>query len=70
MIVSEVKKFRVFRNITQHELSKITGICINTIRLIESQEHVNISIPKYQYIKKIADALEVNVESLLFKIDD
>jgi transcriptional regulator with XRE-family HTH domain len=70
MIVSRVKAIRYFKGITQLQLSNMTGLCINTIRLVEDQKYVNEHIPKYTVISRIANALDVPKEKLIFKEDD
>lgn len=70
MIISRVKAIRYFKGITQLQLSNMTGLCINTIRLVENQDYINKHVPKYTVISRIANALDVPREKLIFREDD
>jgi transcriptional regulator with XRE-family HTH domain len=65
-IAMKMKFFRKVRNMTQEELSKISGINYVLIRKYET----GARYPKYDQLKIIAEALGVNVTEFLdFNID-
>ncbi len=58
---SKIKKLRKIKKMTQSELADIIGVKTITIRKYESDERE----PKFEIIEKLADALNVDVFSLL-----
>ncbi|MDB1956622.1 helix-turn-helix domain-containing protein [Clostridium tertium] len=58
---SKIKKLRKIKKMTQSELADIIGVKTITIRKYESDERE----PKFEIIEKLADALDVDVFSLL-----
>ena len=57
-----IRKYRHKRNISQDKLSKLAGITLHTITKIESGV---TSDPRIETVKKIANALGVNIDNLV-----
>ncbi|XZN14369.1 helix-turn-helix domain-containing protein (plasmid) [Clostridium perfringens] len=64
MIGDNIKKLRLFNDLTLKELSKLSGVGVSTISEIESGK---ISNPKATTLNKIAKVLEVDINTLLGK---
>lgn len=60
-----IKKSRKYKGYTQQELADVLGLSVMTIRRFES----NTRQPKLEMLEKIASALDVTVEKLLFGTD-
>lgn len=66
IIRRNIKKYRKYRNLTQQELSDLTGISREYICDLENEsrnKHITIA-----FLGRIADALKINIE--LFFEDD
>jgi transcriptional regulator with XRE-family HTH domain len=61
-IKETIKQQRKKIGISQDKLSKIAGVAYNTIVKIESGENKN---PTIETLRKIAKALEINVDDLI-----
>lgn len=61
MRVSPIKGWRLFRNLTQSELAKRTGLKQTHVSLMEA----NKIKPRHNTLAKLAQALNCNVEDLL-----
>ena len=57
---NKLKGYRVWKNITQKELSEELNISFNLIQKIENYNHY----PKYQVRKKLCDYFGINQEQL------
>ena len=53
---------RVKRNLSQRELSKMSGVGLNVISKIETGKIDNVT---FGYIRKLAKALDIPVEELI-----
>ena len=62
----KIKEFRLKRNLTQKELAAKCGMYESQIRKYE----LGTANPKLETLKKIADALEINVNQLEWTISD
>lgn len=60
-ICDRIKEFRKAKGITQAELAQKTNISLSNISKYESGNRT----PKTEYLLKIAEALDVNIDSLL-----
>jgi transcriptional regulator with XRE-family HTH domain len=61
-IGKNVKRFRKEKNISQDRLSKLADVSLNLIVKLELENNQN---PTIETLKKIAIALNVNVEDLI-----
>ena len=61
-IKNQLQKYRVWKNITQEDLSKKLGISVNHLRLIE----VNYKYPKYQVRSKICKFFNVSQDQMFY----
>ena len=57
-----IRKYRNEKGLSQDKLSKLANISFNTVTKIEAGDTPN---PTIKTIKKIADALNISVDSLL-----
>ena len=64
IIAKNIKKYREKKGISQDKLSKLAGITFHTITKIESGATPD---PRIETVKKIADALGINIDDLLKK---
>lgn len=62
MLAENIKKYRSKLGVTQEALARKAGISYNTVIKLESK---GIKDPRVGTIKKIADALEVSIDTLL-----
>ncbi|MEM4230746.1 MAG: helix-turn-helix transcriptional regulator [Candidatus Pacearchaeota archaeon] len=62
IIAKNIKKFRKKRGISQDKLSKLAGVTLHTITKIESGATPD---PRIGTVKKIADALGLNIDDLI-----
>ncbi len=62
MLAENIKKYRNKLGVTQEALARKAGISYNTVIKLESR---GIKDPRVGTIKKIADALEVSIDTLL-----
>lgn len=62
IIAKNIKKFRKKRGISQDKLSKLAGVTLHTITKIESGATPD---PRIETVKKIADALGLNIDDLI-----
>ena len=62
MLATNIKKFRKKQKISQEDLAKKAGITYSTLIKIESRANEN---PTIRTLKKIADALNVTIDSLI-----
>ncbi|MFA5570301.1 MAG: helix-turn-helix domain-containing protein [Sphaerochaetaceae bacterium] len=60
-VVDNIRRFRIARDLSQHELAALSGLHIGYIGGIEAHSR----FPKIINIKKIADALEIDIAYLL-----
>lgn len=58
----KIKQYRKHKNYTQKELAAKAGIAINSLRRYEANERC----PNVETLSKIAEALDVNIQELLF----
>lgn len=61
-IGENIRKYRLQKEISQDRLSKLADVAFHTIVKIESGATPN---PTIKTLKKIASALEVNIEQLI-----
>jgi len=66
MLGTELKKLRIERNMSQADLSKITGIPQTSISDVENNRY----IPKITTCLELASALDVDLKHLLDSIED
>ncbi|MGH2319802.1 helix-turn-helix domain-containing protein [Planococcus sp. SE5232] len=57
-LVSKIRAYRIFFNISQRELSRKSGVTQNIISRMES----GIAVPQLQTLIKLLDALELDIE--------
>lgn len=57
-LVSKIRAYRIFYNISQRELSRKSGVTQNIISRMES----GIAVPQLQTLIKLLDALELDLE--------
>lgn len=62
MIAENIKKIRKKKDISQDRLSKLADVTLTTLSKIESGINEN---PTINTLKKIAKALEVNIDELV-----
>lgn len=60
MIVFHIKEIRIKKNLSQKQLSKISGVSKSYIGEIET----NIKMPSILILCKLSDALEVDIKEL------
>ena len=58
-----IKELRARKDITQEELAKLTGLTARTIHVYE-KDVANLRNASYSNIKKLADALDVELEEI------
>lgn len=61
-----IKAFRKQRGLTQEELAIKSGVSVMSIRRYESEERT----PKFATMEKIASALQIDVENVLFSLEE
>ena len=61
-IAKNIKKYRAKIGISQDKLSKLAGMTLHTITKIESGATFD---PRIETVKKIADALGVDIDDLM-----
>ncbi len=61
-LISRLKLIREQNEITQHELSKMSGVSYSTLTKLETGIIKN---PSFQVIFKISKALEIKVDDLM-----
>jgi transcriptional regulator with XRE-family HTH domain len=61
-IAANIRKLRNKKGLSQDKLSKLADLSFNTITKIEAGDTPN---PTIETVKKIADALETNIDSLM-----
>lgn len=61
-IAVNIRKLRNAKGLSQDKLSKLADLSFNTITKIEAGDTPN---PTIETVKKIADALETNIDSLM-----
>ncbi|MBC3798469.1 helix-turn-helix transcriptional regulator [Acetobacterium tundrae] len=66
MLGTELKKLRIERNMSQADLSKLTGIPQTSISDVENNRY----IPKITTCLELASALDVDLKHLLDSIED
>lgn len=62
IIAKNIKKFREKKGISQDKLSKLADVTLHTITKIESGATPD---PRIETVKKIADALGINIDDLM-----
>lgn len=62
IIAENIKKYRNKMGISQDKLSKLAGVTLHTITKIELGATPD---PRINTVKRIADALNVNIDDLL-----
>lgn len=62
MIKNKVRKYRIWKNITQEGVAKDLKISINQLRLIE----IKFKYPKYQVRQKICEYFGVTQDQMFF----
>lgn len=62
MLAENIKKYRNKQGVTQEALARKAGISYNTVIKLESR---GIKDPRVGTVKKIADALEISIDTLL-----
>lgn len=68
-IGEKIKRIRTFRKLTQKELSKLLGLGENGDNRI-AQYETNYRVPKKDFLKEIAKALNVNSAALYNSFDE
>lgn len=61
-IGDNIKRYRKTQGLSQDKLSKLAGVAYNTIVKIESGENPN---PTIETIKKISEALKIDINNLI-----
>lgn len=62
IIAKNIKKYREKKGISQDKISKLAGVTLHTITKIESGATPD---PRIETVKKIAQALGINVDDLV-----
>lgn len=61
-LAKNIKRLRNTRGLSQEKLARLADVANNTLIKMESGENTN---PTLETLKKIANALEVNIEDLI-----
>ncbi|MBQ2329159.1 MAG: helix-turn-helix transcriptional regulator [Oscillospiraceae bacterium] len=61
--MNKLREYRQKKNLTQEELSKISGVSRPTISMLETGD---VSVSKTDTLTKLADALNETVSSIFF----
>ena len=64
-ILNNLKKYRLWKNLTQVELSKIIKISSNQLRLIEANE----VYPKYQVRQRLCEYFGISQNQMFYYAD-